>query len=285
MGLNQATGYAGGHDFERDLLAKCRNRRLDRVVTPIDDGTVKVPGNFGLLDNVSYLIFELASGDIRNEISSWKEFDLAWALRSLHYTTVGMKQLHSSGIAHQDLKPSNVLVFKEEGAKVTDLGRASDNQMTSQVDRYRIPGDVGYAPPEQWYGWRHSKDFDSRCVADLYLLGSLVFFYFATCSATQAIRLKISQTCQKQLGQDFLQDLPYIQHAFSEVLGELESALLPVAGEITNELVLIADQLCQPDPRRRGDPKPMQSLVPQYDLQPYISRFDRMARGVELRIV
>ncbi len=273
------------YNFERDLLAKCKNRRLDRVVTPIADGTVKVPGNFGLLDRVSYLIFELASGDIRNETANWKEFDLAWSLRSLHHTAVGLQQLHSTGIAHQDLKPSNVLVFPEEGTKVTDLGRASDSEKASQVDRFRIPGDVGYAPPEQWYGWRYCKDFDARCIADLYLMGSLIFFYFATCSATQAIRLKISQTCQNQLGRDFSQDLPYIQQAFSEVLVELKATLQPLAGELTSELVLVAQQLCQPDPRRRGDPKIMKSIVPQYDLQPYISRFDRMARTVEMRIV
>ena len=51
------------YNFERDLLAKCRERKLRRVVIPLSDGTVQAPGNFGQLGKVSYIIFELAAGD------------------------------------------------------------------------------------------------------------------------------------------------------------------------------------------------------------------------------
>ena len=98
------------YNFERDLLAKCKERRFGRVVTPLADGSVSAPGNFGPLGKVSYLIFELATGDVRKEVSQWERFDLAWALRSLHQSATGLNQLHSAEIAHQDLKPSNILV-------------------------------------------------------------------------------------------------------------------------------------------------------------------------------
>ena len=58
------------YNFERDLLAKCKDQQLRRVVTPLTDGTVRVPGNFGFLDTVCYLIFEQAKGDIRDEVAS-----------------------------------------------------------------------------------------------------------------------------------------------------------------------------------------------------------------------
>ncbi|MFH0961045.1 MAG: protein kinase [Pseudomonadota bacterium] len=274
------------YNFERDLLSKCRERKLRRVVIPLSDGTVQAPGNFGELGKVSYIIFELAAGDIRNEVTNWQEFDLAWSLRSLHHTATGLRQLHSTGIAHQDLKPSNVLVFPEEGSKVTDLGRASYVHSPSQVDGLQIPGDVGYAPPEQWYGWQHSPDFDSRFVADLYLLGSLVFFYFCNCSVTAAIQLKLSKAHGRDfIRSGFLQDLPYIQSAFSDALVDLRSAVASFAVGLTDEVIMIANQLCEPDPRRRGDPKALSSKVTKHDLQPYISRFDRLARHAELRML
>jgi serine/threonine protein kinase len=274
------------YNFERDLLAKCRDRKLGRVVTPLADGAVPVPGNFGVLGNVCYLIFEMASGDIRTEVANWQKLDLAWSLRSLHQTATGLRQLHSAGIAHQDLKPSNVLVFPGEGSKVADLGRASCADVASPIDVCWIPGDIGYAPPEQWYGWQASTTFDSRYVGDLYLLGSLVFFYFLGCSCTQTIRLKLSQSHGKQFdAAGFLQDLPYIQHAFTGAVSDLIESVSVSAGDLADEIVMIAGQLCEPDPRRRGDPKVFLSRIPQYDLQPYISRFDRLARRAELKMV
>lgn len=273
------------YNYERDLLAKCKDRRLNRVVTPLADGSIEVPGGFGPLGNVSYLIFELASGDIRSEVANWQQFDIAWSLRSLHQTALGLWQLHSVGVAHQDLKPSNILVFPEEGSKVADLGRASYINNPSPVDAFKIPGDVGYASPEQWYGWRPSG-FDSRFLADLYHLGSLIFFYFARCSATQAIRHKIDKAQGMNLtGTDFIQDLPYIQHAFSEARNDLSASIKALTGDSADEIIMIVTQLCEPDPRRRGDPKVLESRVPPHDLQPYISRFDRLAERAEMRLL
>jgi len=274
------------YNFERDLLAKCKNRGLRRVVTPLADGSVEVPGNFGPLCIVSYLIFELATGDIRDEVSKWNHFDLAWALRSLHHSAIGLRQLHSAGIAHQDLKPSNILVFPTEGSKVADLGRASYVRTPSQTDAFQVPGDPGYVPPDQWYGWHHTHDFADRFVADLYLLGSLVFFYFVNSSVTEAIQLKISLKHKKKFTKtDFLQDLPYIQHAFNEALDDLRASVRGSTVDLADEIVMIAQQLCEPDPRRRGDPRVLESLVPQYDLQPYISRFDRLACKAEIQMI
>jgi len=72
------------YNFECDLLEQCKDKKLRRVVTPLAKGTVRVPGDFGPVGNVAYLILPLATGDIRNEVEKWRKFDLAWALRSLH---------------------------------------------------------------------------------------------------------------------------------------------------------------------------------------------------------
>ena len=93
-------------NFERDLLASCRNKRLSRVVVALGDGAVR-----GTTLPVQYIIFELAEGDIRSQSVRADRLDLAWALRSLHHIAVGLHQLHGIGVAHQDTKPSNVLLF------------------------------------------------------------------------------------------------------------------------------------------------------------------------------
>jgi serine/threonine protein kinase len=275
------------YNFERELLYKCREKRLDRVVTPVGAGKVQVPGGFRELGNVMYLIFDLATGDIRNEVARWKQFDLAWVLRSLHHSAVGLSQLHSSGIAHQDLKPSNLLVFPIEGTKLSDLGRASYMHGGSGIDALPVPGDPGYAPPEQWYGWAYSGDFSRRYIADLYLLGSLIFFYFLGVSATHAVVTRLIQKQgQQSTGSGFEQDLPYVQEAFAEASDDLRRSVESVAEDLSDEIVIIAQQLCEPDPRRRGDPTVLEaSHRPKHDLQPYVSRFDRLARVAEHRMI
>ena len=275
------------YETERNLLHQCKDKRLRRVVVPLADGTAKAPGNWGPLENVPYLIFPMATGDIRKEIARWKKFDLAWALRSLHHSAVGLQELHGMGVAHQDIKPSNVLVFPVEGSKLTDLGSASQVGKPSQSDKKFIPGDVSYATPEQWYGWSQSPDFSNRYIVDLYRLGGLIFFFFAKCSATEAIQLKISIKHEKGfMRSDFISDLPYMQYAFEEVLHDLHKLVETLAGDLTDEIVMIAQQLCEPDPRRRGDPRARAAAYrQQHDVQAYISRFDRLARTAEIRMI
>ncbi len=204
--------FTTAYTFERDLLMACKNKRLRRIVMPLDSGSVKIPGITGVLSNVLYLILELATGDIRKEKAEWQKFDIAWALRSLHHSAIGLQELHYSGIAHQDLKPSNVLVFPLVGSKLSDIGRASYMSTPSQNDGKPIAGDIGYAAPEQVYRFYPSADFSSRFIIDNYHLGSLIFFFFLDCSVTHAVRLRLSKQHLKNFTEtDFVNDLPYIQ--------------------------------------------------------------------------
>jgi serine/threonine protein kinase len=274
------------YNFERDLLNKCRNRKMNRVVTPLADGNINVKGNVGPNNTVCYLIFELAEGDIRKHRQQMKQFDLAWCLRSLHNTAVGLSQLHKSGIAHQDLKPSNVLVFGPEGARVTDLGRASDVEVPFKYDALQCPGDMGYVPPEQMYGFRISDDFERRRAADMYLFGSLFFFFFCDVSATQAIDAKLKRQISMNLSNtSFDADLPYIRKAFNECLDDLRASTQLLAVVLTDDIVEIVSQLCDPDPRKRGERKRPVSIVSPFNLERYVSHLNLLAKKAEFGLV
>jgi serine/threonine protein kinase len=280
-------GSTSAYEHERNLLHQCKDRRLRRVVVPLADGTAKVSEIFKPLDRVPYLIFPMAEGNIRDVVAKWGRFDLAWALRSLHHSAVGLQELHGIGVAHQDVKPSNVLVFPVEGSKLTDLGSASQVERPSQSDKKNIPGDVSYATPEQWYGWSQSLDFSNRYLVDLYRLGGLIFFFFAGCSATDAVQLKLSMKYGKDfVKSDFISDLPYMQHAFNEALHDLRILIETLAGDLTDEIIMTVKELCEPDPRHRGDPIARSAAYrKQHDIQAYISRFNRLAKTAELRMI
>ena len=61
------------YNFERQVLERCRDKRLDRVVMAITDGTVRVSG-----EPVQYLILELADGDARSQAKASARLDIAW---------------------------------------------------------------------------------------------------------------------------------------------------------------------------------------------------------------
>ncbi len=264
--------------FERDLLAKCRDKKLDRIMTPILDGKVTVQG-FGPLGQVFYLIFELASGDIRGALQDFSKLDLLWSLTSLHNVAVGLNQLHKIEVAHQDVKPSNVL-FVNSGSKLSDLGRACDKNRISHNDSITVAPDLTYAPVDLYYPNTGVTGFEKRVLTDLYLLGSLFFFHFSGISAAHALQSKLRGS--RVTNHSFTHDLPYLQHAFDETLSELRHSIETVAGPFTPEILLMAKQLCEPDPTKRGDQGWRGSKVPMYNLQRYISKLDAICKRVEI---
>jgi serine/threonine protein kinase len=259
--------------FERDLLRRCRDRHLDRVVIAIDSGTIgATPGEL-----VLYLVFELADGDVRQQIFS-AQVDLAWRLRALHHIATGLKQLHGEGIAHQDLKPSNVLLFEGTGSKLADLGRAASKGHTPPHEDFEIAGDRSYAPPELLY--HHiPPDWSSRRLGcDAYLLGSMVVFFFCGIGMTQLLVAELPAACRPYTwAGTFAEAMPHIRQAFGRAVGAF-SASVPEG--LRERLVGVVRELCEPDPALRGHPKDLRGGN-RYSLERYVTAFDLLARRVE----
>lgn len=269
-----------GYVFEREVMLKCSKRRMSRVVKAIDHGDFKVPGVIGY-NQVSYLIFEKADTDVRNQLNSISAVDIAWVFRALHHIAVGVDQLHKTDIAHQDIKPSNILDFKDKGNKLTDLGRAWSRHDPSPVDSYQVPGDHSYAPPELIYGIMNGNS--ARFMADLYLLGSMIFVFFCKVPASVAWGNKLGATSaggHTLLASDWASDLPLIQNAFQEALDDLGKAVEAINPFFKKDVIEVATELCQPDPNRRGD----RFALYRHSLERYISRFDRLARLAEHKL-
>jgi eukaryotic-like serine/threonine-protein kinase len=110
--------------YERDLILHCNGKRLNKVVVALDHGEAQVPNYDQMNGRVYYLVFQLADGDVRGQVRANNRFDALWSARALRDVTVGMFQVHRQMIAHQDLKPSNVLLFGPE-FRLADFGRAS----------------------------------------------------------------------------------------------------------------------------------------------------------------
>jgi hypothetical protein len=122
--LNELKKIIDTAAFEKSLCALCGARRMDRVVLALATGDIVVGPN--LQDRVPYIIFELADGDVRRRIRLVNDNARAsWIFRAAQNAAVGLTQLHSAKIAHQDMKPSKLLHFESQSIfKVGDVGRA-----------------------------------------------------------------------------------------------------------------------------------------------------------------
>lgn len=262
-------------NYERDLLGRCKG--LDRVVRAIADGGVVVQGQA-----VQYLIFELATSDARSQANLSRRFELAWTLRALHHVATGLFQLHSIGVAHQDLKPSNVLIF-EDCLKVGDLGRASSKGVIAPHEDYEICGDTTYAPPELLYHAIATDWNRRRQGCDVYLLGSIVTFFFSGLGMTAWIRAELDDThAWTAWAGTYDEALPYVRAAFDRVV----EALKPdIPSEARDDIVTTIRELCDPDPGLRGHPLNRTRSGNRYSLERYVSKFNLLARRAELGLL
>lgn len=268
------------YKYERDLSIYCSKKHVTKVSFVKEAGEVIVNGySFSI---VPYLIFDLAEGDIRKKLDFSIELDYAWRLKSIHDVAVGLKQLHAIEVSHQDLKPSNILVFSGE-SKIGDLGRSMCRDMEGPYNKEIYTGDWTYAPPELMYRY-YEKDWIKRVYAtDCYLLGSLIVFYFAGISMSALLRKHIPDnfSWEKWTG-TFEELIPYLENGFSSALNEFETNI--TRDNFKGELRQLVAHLCNPFPEKRGHPKNVVSNGSNFNMERFVTILDVLKRKAELSI-
>ena len=269
------------YNHERDVLSHCKERRLSHVVLAIEHGTVQVPGLSQMEGRVFYLIFEMATGDVRVQMDTSKRFDVLWCMRALKDVCLGLHQVHREMIAHQDMKPSNVLTYTGGAFKVADFGRSSRRGHVARHDSYQIAGDKTYAPPELLYGFLHTDFIPRRIGCDLYMMGNLAAFLFSGVNVTSHLLSHLDpQHHPRNWAGTYEEVLPYLENAFSRVLDELH----PLVDEIVrDDVITLVRDLCEPDLSRRGHSRSL-GKPGQYSLERYVSQLDLTAKRLAIRV-
>nr|WP_295506169.1 protein kinase [uncultured Pseudoalteromonas sp.] len=268
--------------FEQNILDHCKDSKLTRVVTPLDSGEILSPISLPPLNRVFYIIFELAEGDLRaqfinNGVTSWKT-----VFKSLHHVAVGIKQLHQIGIAHQDIKPSNILCFENEQSKISDLGRVTDVNGTSPFSSQSFTGDRSYAPIEVHYRIPIS-DFIDRRLSDIHMFGSLIYHVISGAQITPVL-IEESRLIMPHIDRATYSDaLPFIKSAFATIINRFkEECENQFDDEIASDLAEIVNELCFPDHLIRGNAKHT-SKVMRLSMEKYISKMAGIIRKCQIK--
>ena len=98
---------------------------------------------------------EYVEGDtIKDHLDKHKTFDEKEALRIVLAVAEALKHAHSRGLIHRDIKPENVILTKDGGVKLADLGlaRITDDEKWGLSEAGMAIGTPYYISPEQVRG-------------------------------------------------------------------------------------------------------------------------------------
>lgn len=138
------------------LIMLPNHANLARFVT-FDMGTRPLP----------ILVMELVEGVTLERVLQTRSFDMKRCLKVLDDVLAGLEAMHSVGIGHLDIKPSNILLRKGEQGVLVDFGLAGRKIRQGC-------GTGPYGAPEIW-GVLPDGFTPSPMAADIYSFGCIAF--------------------------------------------------------------------------------------------------------------
>lgn len=248
---------ANHSQWELDVLQYCASHGMSRVVRLIGHESLDVPSCGGdPLRKVTCILLEIGEGDLRGAIGHVDRPD-SWKLYAIREVALALDQLHRRGVAHLDVKPSNVIVMEQDSAtplaKLGDLGRVVRKGQMGPFDAQPWPGDPAYMPPEKWYGYKSAQWNDEREAADAFLLGSLLVFLFTGLSMSTLLHHQVPGPFQMGSYRGMFDQslIDVLVRAQAVVLNTYVRPELPAT--CRDELLELTRELTHPDPSKRGD--------------------------------
>ncbi len=138
------------------------------VVTVIDAG--EEPSADGDGSGSPYIVFEFVDGEtLKSIIRREGPLPIPQAIAYAIETARALGAAHEHHIVHRDVKPHNILVSEEGGAKITDFGIARSLSEEGLTMAGRVLGTTDYVSPEQALGEPVTGQ------SDLYSLGVVLY--------------------------------------------------------------------------------------------------------------
>ncbi|HEY6397356.1 MAG TPA: FHA domain-containing serine/threonine-protein kinase, partial [Solirubrobacteraceae bacterium] len=158
-------------EYSREERFRERFRRESKLAAAIDHQNVIPIFDAGDEAGHLYITMRLVEGtDLRALIAAQGRIEPLRAARIVRQVGAALDAAHARGMVHRDVKPSNVLLAREDYVYLSDFGLAKDAASASALTRHgSIVARAEYVAPEQVLNQR----VDAR--ADVYALGCLLF--------------------------------------------------------------------------------------------------------------
>jgi serine/threonine protein kinase len=243
-------------EAEFEVIAHKACLRMSKVVRMVDHGKLvfRTTSDDSLYTYLC-LVQEKGEGDIKSHVDYSPERSPAWKLWVLREVALAARQMELAHLAHNDIKPSNVIRFASNGSrepvKLGDIGRIVTRDGRGPFDGKAWAGDPAHQPIEAEYGWQEPEWSDRCTAADAYMVGNLICFLFTGSSLTE--RIINSMPEEYRPGRLPYRDaLDLVRHTWNAVLTDQVMPSVPAA--IRDKLGSIIRWLTDPDPTVRGEP-------------------------------
>ena len=120
----------------------------------------------GEVEGIAYVAMELLEGESLRKMLDGP-LSIARAIQIADEVACGLAYAHEQGVVHRGVKPSNVIVLRSGGVKITDFGIGQLGE-AAMLSAQRV-GCVNYMSPEQVRG----EPVDGR--SDIFSLGAVLY--------------------------------------------------------------------------------------------------------------
>jgi hypothetical protein len=158
-------------EVSRDPNALERFRLESRAVAQLSHRHIVMVIDAGEDDGRPYIVFEHIRGEtLKQKISRLGRLPVSEAVAYAIEIGRALESAHERRLVHRDVKPQNVLIDEEGGAKVTDFGIARSLELDTQLTAAgRVVGTTDYISPEQALGNEVTGQ------SDVYSLGIVLY--------------------------------------------------------------------------------------------------------------
>jgi serine/threonine protein kinase len=175
--VHLATGHAvavklAPSDVVNDSVLRMRFAQECKVSSQINHPHIVRVLEFGLEDNMAYMVMELVEGEsLDARLERDGRLPEAEALRLIRQIGAALQWAHERQLIHRDIKPGNILIAANGDAKLADLGiarnLASDIRLTQTRSSLGTPN---FMAPEQFEDARHAT-----VRSDIYSLAATLY--------------------------------------------------------------------------------------------------------------
>ena len=149
------------------LLARFRHEAqvVGRLAHP---GIVQIY-DYGEDEELAYIVMELVNGKtLAEHLAQHANYDLREIGEIVRQLLDALGHAHAAGVVHRDMKPSNILINRDGGIKISDFGIAHTeaSELTQHGD---VLGTPHYMAPEQFLG------LPIVVATDLYAVGVIAY--------------------------------------------------------------------------------------------------------------
>ena len=154
---------AGDETFRKRFLREARAAQevVDPHLVPVVD--------LGEADGRPYLASEFVEGGSLAARLAAGPLVQDELLRVAAGVAAGLDALHRAGLVHRDVKPANIMLDDDGGARLTDFGLAKGRAYTVLTRSGQVLGTLDYMPPEA------IKGEEATPASDVYSLGCVVY--------------------------------------------------------------------------------------------------------------